>query len=86
MLGFSGAEVVVVAAVALLVIGPKDIPVVMYHLGRMARRLHYIRFAFTRQFDDFLREHDLADFHEDVNFETLRRNDEKDKKTGTDHE
>jgi sec-independent protein translocase protein TatB len=61
MLDFSWAELFVIVIVALVVIGPKDIPHIMHALGRFVRRLQYVRFAMTQQFDDFMREHDLED-------------------------
>lgn len=77
MLGFSWAEIMLTAAVALVVIGPKDIPKVMFEIGRVVRRLRYVQFALSRQFEDFLREHDLQDLHKDmhehVNFEAPKK-------------
>lgn len=61
MLDFSWAELFVIVVVALVVIGPKEIPHIMHGLGRFVRRLQYVRFAMTQQFDDFMREHDLED-------------------------
>lgn len=61
MLDFSWAELFVIVAVALIVIGPKDIPQIMHTLGRFVRRLQYVRFAMSQQFDDFMKEHDLDD-------------------------
>ncbi len=61
MLDFSWPELFVIAAVALIVIGPKDIPQIMHTLGRFVRRLQYVRFAMSQQFDDFMKEHDLED-------------------------
>ena len=59
MFGFSWAEILLTSAVALVVIGPKDIPKVMFQIGRLARRAQYLKFAMSRQFEDFLKEHDL---------------------------
>jgi|OM-RGC.v1.033092163 Sec-independent protein secretion pathway components len=61
VLDFSWAELLLIIAVAVLVIGPKEIPVVMRSLGRIVRRLQYVRFAFSQQFDDFMKEHDLEE-------------------------
>lgn len=69
MLDFGWAELLLIMAVAVLVIGPSDIPKIMYGLGRIVRRLQYVRFAFTQQFDEFMREHDLDDLRKSVNFE-----------------
>jgi len=62
-------ELFVIVVVALLVIGPNDIPKVMHGLGRIVRRLQYVRYAFTQQFDDFLQTHDLEELRRGVNFE-----------------
>ena len=69
MLGFSWAELLVIVVVAVFVIGPQDIPKIMYTFGRLVRRVQYIRFALSQQFDDFLKEHDLEDLRRGVNFE-----------------
>ena len=60
--GFSEFGVIIVLAVFL--IGPKDMPGIMIALGRVFKRIQYIRFAISRQFDDVLH---------DVNLEELRR-------------
>ena len=31
----------------------------MFQVGRLARRAQYLKFAMSRQFEDFLKEHDL---------------------------
>ncbi len=59
----------VIMAVAVLVLGPDEIPGLMHNLGRVVRRLQYIRYAFTQQFEDFMRESDLDDIRKSVNFE-----------------
>lgn len=69
MLDFGWPELLVIMAVAVLVIGPDEIPVIMVALGRIVRRLQYIRYAFSQQFEDFLKEADLEDIRKQVNFE-----------------
>ncbi len=64
MLDFSWAELLVIVAVAVLVIGPEEIPQVMRSLGRIVRRLQYVKFAFSQQFEDFMREHDLDELRQ----------------------
>lgn len=59
MLDFSWSELLIVLLVAILAIGPKQIPDVLYGLGRIVRRMQYMRFALTRQFDDFMEQSDL---------------------------
>lgn len=69
MLDISWAELLVIVVVAVLVIGPQDIPKIMYTLGRVVRRFQYVRFALSKQFEDFLKEHDLEELRRGVNFE-----------------
>ncbi len=69
MLDFGFVELLMIIAIAVFVIGPQDIPKVMLGLGRLVRRLQYVRYAFTQQFDEFLRQSDLADIRQQVNFE-----------------
>lgn len=69
MLDFGFAELLLIIALAILLIGPKEIPSLMLALGRIVRRLQYVRFAFSQQFEDFMRESDLEDIRRAVNFE-----------------
>lgn len=61
MLDFSWPEIFTIVVVALVVIGPRDIPKIMHGLGRFVRRLQYVRFALSQQFDDFMKDNDLED-------------------------
>ncbi|GEM_PF-979336 len=58
MFDFGWAELLVIAFIILLAVGPNDIPKAMYQAGRFFRRLHYLRFALTQQFDDFMEKAD----------------------------
>jgi sec-independent protein translocase protein TatB len=69
MFDFSWSEIGLVVVVAVVVIGPEELPTVMRTLGRIARRLQYVRYAFSQQFEDFMRENDLDDIRRQVNFE-----------------
>lgn len=69
MFGISLPEFFLIAVVAILVVGPQDIPRALYGLGRVVRRLQYVRYAFTQQFDDFMKTHDLDELRRGVNFE-----------------
>ena len=69
MFDIGWSEILVVAVIAILVIGPDELPGVMRLLGRIVRRITYIRYAFSRQFEDFMRENDLNDIRRQVNFE-----------------
>lgn len=77
MLDISWAELLVVAVVAVFVFGPQDIPKIMYGLGRVMRRVQYIRFALSKQFDDFMAENDLEDLRRGVNFEAPETDEKK---------
>lgn len=76
MLDFGWAELLIIVAVAVFVIGPKDIPNIMYGLGRLVRRIQYIKFAISQQFDDLMNSHDVEEIRKGVNFETARKNDD----------
>ena len=68
MLDFGWAELFVVMAVAVFVIGPKDIPQVMRAIGKMFRRFQYMKHAISQQFDQIMHDVDVTD----VNFEASR--------------
>lgn len=70
MLDISFSELIAVGVVAIVVLGPEDVPKVMYGLGRVVRRLNYVRFSLTQQFDSFMDKHDNGDTSRGVNFES----------------
>lgn len=78
MLDFGWAELLLIVAVAVFVIGPKDIPNIMYGLGRVMRRVQYIRFAVSQQFDELMQAGDVDELRKGVNFETSRQQDDID--------
>ncbi|HEY1719643.1 MAG TPA: Sec-independent protein translocase protein TatB [Magnetospirillaceae bacterium] len=61
MLGFAWSEIALIGAVALVVIGPKDLPRVMRTLGQWSRKLRMLASDFQRQFDDMVKEAELDD-------------------------
>lgn len=63
------SEILLVGAVAIFAIGPTEIPHVMRGLGRIFRRLQYVRFALSRQFEDMMKDQDIEDLRRSVNFE-----------------
>lgn len=69
MLDFGWTELFLIMAVAVMVIGPKELPALMHGLGRIVRRLQYMKFALSQQFDDFMNEADMKDLGRGVNFE-----------------
>ncbi len=64
MLDFGWPELFLIMAVAVLVVGPKELPQIMYGLGRIVRRVQYMRYSLTQQFDDFMREAELKELQE----------------------
>lgn len=69
MFDIGWTEMLVIVLVAVLVIGPKDIPKIMYQVGRFFRRLQYMRFAMSQQFDEILKAGDIDELRRGVNFE-----------------
>ncbi len=69
MLDIAWGELLLIVAVAVLVIGPQDIPKAMAALGRLVRRFQYVKFALSQQFEDIMRDQDLQDLR---NFNDLR--------------
>ena len=75
MLDFGWAELLIIVAVAVFVVGPQDIPKIMYGLGRLLRRFQYIKFAVSKQFDEVLNAGDIEELRKGVNFEETRDDD-----------
>jgi len=65
-------ELLMIMAVAVVAIGPDEIPVLMRGLGRIVRRFQYIKFALSRQFDEIMQDSDLEELRNSVNFEAKR--------------
>ncbi|MAQ71844.1 MAG: hypothetical protein CL565_06590 [Alphaproteobacteria bacterium] len=59
MLDVSWTEIVFILLVAILVIGPKELPQLMYGIGKFFRRIQYMKYALSNQFDDFMQETEL---------------------------
>jgi sec-independent protein translocase protein TatB len=72
MLDFGWSELILIMALAVLVIGPKELPVMMRGLGRLVRRLQYVKYAFSQQFEEFMQDSDMEDIGRSVNFEENR--------------
>ncbi len=69
MFGISWPELLLVVVIAVFVIGPKDIPNILYQVGRFFRRIQYMKFAMSQQFDDLLKSGDIEELRKSVNFE-----------------
>jgi len=68
-LGFS--EVLVLGVIALLVVGPKDLPLMLRKLGRQMARLRGLAAEFRSGFDELARQAELDELKQEV--EALRR-------------
>lgn len=75
MLDFGWTELILIMALAILVIGPNEIPALMRGLGRIVRRMQYIKYAIAQQFDDFMKTSEMEDIGRSVNFEESRNRD-----------
>lgn len=75
MFDLSFSELLVIAVVAILFIGPKELPVIMRQVGRVFRRISYVRYAMSAQFEQFMRESGLDDIKDQVNFEVQKNRD-----------
>ncbi len=69
MLDFGWPELLIIVAVAVIVIGPAEIPALMVGLGRVFKRFQYMKFAISSQFDDIMRDAGISDIRDQVNFE-----------------
>lgn len=68
-LGFS--EVLILGVIALLVVGPKDLPLMLRKLGRQMARLRGLAAEFRTGFDELARQAELDELKKEV--EALRR-------------
>ncbi|MGM0421963.1 MAG: Sec-independent protein translocase subunit TatA/TatB [Pseudomonadota bacterium] len=95
MFGIGGIEFLIIAIIAIVVIGPSELPRVLYTLGKGMRKMRQVSKAVTDTFDDVTREAELQDIvsksnipgGEDIDFHTeqqlaleRRREAEKQKK------
>jgi sec-independent protein translocase protein TatB len=64
-------ELIVIAAVALIVVGPKDLPVLMRKVGRFMARMRGMAAEFRASFDEMARQSELDELRREV--EALRQ-------------
>ena len=60
-LDIAWSEILVIGVVAVVAIGPKELPQVMRTFGRLVRRGQYLKYAMSQQFEDFMRTHELEE-------------------------
>ena len=66
MLDFDAGKLVVIGVVALVVIGPKDLPRVLRTVGQTVAKLRRMAADFQGQFMDAMREAEMADVKEEM--------------------
>src|SRR5688572_29277484 len=68
--GIGGLEILVIGLVALLVVGPKDLPVLLRKVGRVMARARAMVNEFRSSFDEMARQSELDELRKEV--EALR--------------
>ena len=66
MFDISWTEFLLIGVVALIVIGPKELPVVMRSLGQWTRKVRVMAADFQNQFHEVMREAEMADLKKEV--------------------
>ena len=66
-----GLELLVIAAVALIVVGPKDLPVMLRKLGQFTARIRGMANEFRASFDEMARQSELDELRKEV--EAMRK-------------
>jgi len=59
MFDIGWSEIMVIAVVALVIIGPKDLPSAIYTLGKWVRKARFVARDFQTHIDDMMREAEL---------------------------
>lgn len=78
--GLGTAELIVIAVIALIVVGPKDLPVLLRKLGRFMGKVRAMATDFRASFDEMARQSELDELRKEV--EALRSGSLSDKWTG----
>ncbi|QBX37399.1 twin-arginine translocase subunit TatB [Brevundimonas sp. S30B] len=68
--GISGLEILVIGLLALLVVGPKDLPVLMRRVGKVMGKARAMANDFRASFDEMARQSELDELRKEV--EALR--------------
>jgi sec-independent protein translocase protein TatB len=66
MFDFFGWKLLIVLGVALVVVGPKDLPKVMHAMGRWAGKARAMANEFRRSFDEMARQTELDELRKEV--------------------
>ncbi len=71
MFDLGWAEMLVIAVVAVLAIGPKELPAVMRSAGRFVRRIQYMKYAMSQQFEDFMQQNELNELRREASLRVV---------------
>ena len=63
---FSWSHILILLTVALVVVGPKDLPRLMHMMGRWAGKARAMANEFKRSFDDMARQSELEELRKEV--------------------
>jgi sec-independent protein translocase protein TatB len=66
MFDIAWSELLLIAIVALIFIGPKELPAVLANLGRMTAKLRRSADDFRRHFEDSMRDSGYEDLHKNI--------------------
>ncbi len=66
MFDIAWSELLLIAVVALIFIGPKELPQVLHNLGRAAAKLRRSADEFRRHFEESMRESGYEDLHKNI--------------------
>ena len=64
--GIGGGELVLIAVVALVVVGPKDLPKLLRQLGRFVGKMRRMADEFRTSFEDMARQSELDELRKEV--------------------
>ncbi len=64
--GIGGLEILVIGIVALLVVGPKDLPLLMRKIGKVMARARAMASEFRSSFDEMARQSELDELRKEV--------------------
>lgn len=65
-LGVGAGEMLVIATVALIVVGPKDLPVLLRKLGQFTARMRGMAAEFRASFDEMARQAELDELRKEI--------------------
>ena len=66
MFDIAGTELLLLIALAIIFVGPKDLPRLMRSIGAFMRKARMVARDFQRSFEDIANEADLKDLQDDV--------------------